>query len=182
VVIEYSDLPEAMQQERDAEGELRFLAGSIAIHALDCDFVDRIGRGEREELRLPFHRAHKKVPVADESGETVKPDEPNGTKFEMFIFDAIPFAQNPLVLETDRAEEFSPVKNAEGRDSPETCRQDQLRQWARWLQAAGATLEVDSTGLPAATFEITSLYADGPEALAEKATIPAIEEGTVLEP
>jgi hypothetical protein len=48
-----------------------------------------------------------------------------------------PFAQNPVIIETERADDFSPVKNAEGVDSPRTCRDDQLRQFARRAQAAG---------------------------------------------
>ncbi len=59
----------------------------------------------------------------------------------MFVFDAKPFARHPLVIETSRADDFSPVKNAEGVDSPQTCRDDQLRQYARWLRANGAQVE-----------------------------------------
>jgi hypothetical protein len=51
----------------------------------------------------------------------VKPEKPNGIKFEMFVFDALPYAARPLVIETLRADDFSPVKNAEGVDSPQTC-------------------------------------------------------------
>jgi UDP-N-acetylglucosamine/UDP-N-acetylgalactosamine diphosphorylase len=48
----------------------------------------------------------------------IRPERPNGVKFEMFVFDALPLAYNPLVIETLRADDFSPVKNAEGVDSP----------------------------------------------------------------
>jgi len=78
----------------------------------------------------------------------VKPEKANGIKFEMFVFDALPFARNPLVLEARRADDFSPVKNAEGVDSPRTCREDQLRQFARWFRAAGVAVDCDPTGLP----------------------------------
>jgi UDP-N-acetylglucosamine/UDP-N-acetylgalactosamine diphosphorylase len=45
-------------------------------------------------------------------------------------------------------------------DSPETCRQDQLRQYARWLRAAGVTVPADATGLPAFPFEVSPRFGD----------------------
>ncbi len=107
VVIEYSDLPIAMQREKDASGQLRYLAGSIAIHVLDRDFVRRLALGG-EGVALPFHRADKKIPTIDSAGNLVKPEKPNGVKFEMFVFDALPFARNPVVVETLRENDFSP--------------------------------------------------------------------------
>src|SRR5439155_22107565 len=106
-VIEYSDLPEHLAKQTNPDGSLKFDAGSIAIHALRCDFIERLNRGGR--LNLPWHRAEKKVPFIDESGKEVKPDKPNAVKLEQFVFDAIPLAKNPIVFTTDRAEEFSPV-------------------------------------------------------------------------
>jgi len=165
LVVEYSDLPMEMQREKTAEGRLRFEAGSIAIHVLDREFVRRLaGGGPRAEL--PFHRADKKVPCIDEAGNELKPSKPNGVKFEMFVFDAIPHARNAIVVETARADDFSPVKNAGGVDSPATCRDDQLRQFARWLRAAGATVPVDATGLPPVRIEISPLFGDDPESVA----------------
>ncbi|MFO7725142.1 MAG: UDPGP type 1 family protein [Oceanipulchritudo sp.] len=183
LVVEYSDMPEALQQERDANGELRFPAGSIAIHLLDPAFVERMG-GDDPAAGLPFHRADKKVKTVDERGNPVVPSEPNGVKFEMFVFDALPSAKNPVIIETLREEDFSPVKNASGKDSVESCKADQLRQWTRWLRAAGQDLPVDETGLPEVTFEVSPLFADSCEAFVEKwnhlAEKPAIEEGTRL--
>jgi UDP-N-acetylglucosamine/UDP-N-acetylgalactosamine diphosphorylase len=96
----------------------------------------------------------------DAAGQPVKPEKPNGVKFEMFVFDALPFAQHPVVIETDRADDFSPVKNAEGVDSPQTCIDDQQRQFARWLRSAGASVAVDSSGRPAVALEISPLFGD----------------------
>jgi UDP-N-acetylglucosamine/UDP-N-acetylgalactosamine diphosphorylase len=156
VVIEYSDLPEALQRETDpANGELRYRSGSIAIHALDREFIRRMARGSGG---LPFHRADKKIPTVDADGRTVKPDRPNGVKFELFVFDALPFAANPVVIETNRADDFSPVKNAEGSDSPASCRADQLRQFGRWLRAAGASLATDPSGLPEIALEVSPRF------------------------
>ncbi|MFZ9683618.1 MAG: UTP--glucose-1-phosphate uridylyltransferase, partial [Cephaloticoccus sp.] len=101
VVVEYSDLPKAMQEETDAAGGLRFNAGSIAIHILDREFIRRMARGV-DGAALGFHRADKKIPTVDAAGAAVKPEKPNGVKFEMFVFDALPFARNPVVIETAR--------------------------------------------------------------------------------
>jgi UDP-N-acetylglucosamine/UDP-N-acetylgalactosamine diphosphorylase len=155
VVVEYSDLPMAMQRETEADGQLRYLAGSIAIHVLDREFVRRMASGASP---LPFHRADKKIPTVDAKGAAVKPDKPNGVKFELFVFDALPFAKNPVVIETLRADDFSPVKNAEGLDSPKTCREDQLRQFGRWLRANGANVPTDASGLPALACEVSPLF------------------------
>jgi UDP-N-acetylglucosamine/UDP-N-acetylgalactosamine diphosphorylase len=80
-------------------------------------------------------------------------------KLEMFIFDAIPLARNPLVLYTPREEEFSPVKNAEGVDSPATARRDMVRRAARWLEACGCTVPRDGRGEPAMPIEIIPAFA-----------------------
>jgi len=185
VVIEYSDLPRALSEERLPGGELRFRAGSIAIHILDREFVQRVGSGADPACRLPFHRADKKIPALDAAGQLLRPDTPNGVKFEMFVFDALPFARHPVVIETDRAGDFSPVKNAIGDDSPATCRDDQLRQFARWLRAAGANLPVDATGLPPFPLEITPLFGDDAASIARRWAAlhpqPALASGLVLE-
>jgi UDP-N-acetylglucosamine/UDP-N-acetylgalactosamine diphosphorylase len=174
----------AMQRETDASGALRYLAGSIAIHVLDRDFIRRMARGG-EGVALPFHRADKKIPTIDASGAPVKPAKANGVKFEMFVFDALPFAKHPVVIETRRADDFSPVKNAEGVDSPQSSRDDQLRQFARWLKANGAAVETDATGLPRAAVEVSPLFGYDEDSFADawtrRSPKPAIIDGLYLE-
>ena len=98
------------------------------------------------------------MPYVDDSGTLVKPETPNAVKLEQFVFDAIPLAKNAIVYTTDRAEEFSPVKNAEGVDSPATCRRDQIRRAASWLR--GARIEVPvKQGEPDAVLEIAPSFA-----------------------
>jgi UDP-N-acetylglucosamine/UDP-N-acetylgalactosamine diphosphorylase len=156
VVIEYSDLPEAYQKETDpSDGSLRYGAGSIAIHVIDREFIRDMARGSGS---LPFHRADKKIATVDAEGRPVRPQKANGVKFELFVFDAIPSAGNPIVIETERSDDFSPVKNAEGVDSPRTCRADQLRQFARWFKAAGAEVPTDPSGLPEMALEVSPLF------------------------
>lgn len=97
----------------------------------------------------------------------MKPEKANGVKFELFVFDAIPFARNPVIIETLRADDFSPVKNATGLDSPATCRDDQLRQYARWLCANGGAVATDATGLPAVAVEVSPLFGYDEDSFAE---------------
>ena len=155
-MIEYSDLPEDLALQTNHDGTLRFNAGSIAIHALRVSFIERLNEGGR--LQLPWHRAEKKVPYVDASGAAVKPEKPNAVKLEQFVFDAIPLAKNAIVYTTDRGEEFSPVKNAEGVDSPATSRRDQIRRAADWLRNAGVEIPVKQ-GEPDALLEIAPLFA-----------------------
>jgi UDP-N-acetylglucosamine/UDP-N-acetylgalactosamine diphosphorylase len=184
IVVEYSDLPMALQKETDATGQLRYNAGSIAIHVLDREFVRRMASGG-EDVSLPFHRADKKIPTIDAQAKPLKPEKPNGVKFEMFVFDALPFARNPVVIETLRQNDFSPVKNAEGLDSPKTCREDQLRQFGRWLKANGAAFEADQSGLPKATVEVSPLFGYDEDSFADAwrklAPKPAVKDGLYLE-
>jgi UDP-N-acetylglucosamine/UDP-N-acetylgalactosamine diphosphorylase len=182
VVIEYSDLPVEFQREKDPRtGELRYGAGSIAIHILDREFVRRMASGAGE---LPFHRADKKIATVDAKGAAVRPDKANGVKFELFVFDALPSARRPLVIETARADDFSPVKNAEGVDSPATCLADQLRQFTRWLHGVGAAVPTDATGLPGFNLEVSPLFGyDGDtfaESWARLSEKPEIADGLFL--
>jgi UDP-N-acetylglucosamine/UDP-N-acetylgalactosamine diphosphorylase len=177
-VIEYSDLPESLALKKAADGTPLFNAGSIGIHALRVGFVERLNSGGR--LRLPWHRAEKKVPFVDEAGQPIKPEKPNAVKLEQFVFDAIPLAANAIVLETLRSEEFSPVKNATGDDSPATCRRDQIRRAARWLGELGTTIP-SKDGEPDAVVEISPLYATNPEQLAAKTNRPGrIDAGQTI--
>jgi UDP-N-acetylglucosamine/UDP-N-acetylgalactosamine diphosphorylase len=177
-VIEYSDLPESLAKSTNPDGNLLFNAGSIAIHALRVSFVERLNHGG--QLKLPWHRADKKVPYVDEQGRAVKPDKPNAVKLEQFVFDAIPLANNAIVYETERAEEFSPVKNAEGVDSPATCKRDQVRRAARWLKEAGVGVPEKDGGEPAAVIEISPLYATTAEQLRERSPKLSVAPGSAV--
>ena len=165
-VIEYSDMPEEMARKTTADGHLLFAAGSIAIHVLSRTFVERLTADGR--CQLPFHRAEKKVPFVDTTGRIVEPDEPNAVKLEMFVFDAMPLADETVILETNRYEEFSPVKNAEGDDSPATSLHDQVRRVAEWLEDAGIAVPRDADGQIAAAIEVSPLFADSADELAKR--------------
>ena len=134
-IVEYTELRDEERYAQDERGALRFWAGSIAIHLLNTAFVRRVA-ADAYRL-LPFHLSAKKIPTVDEAGKPVQPSEPNGYKLERFVFDALGEARAVCVVETAKAEEFSPVKNASGNDSPDTCRHDLDAQYRRWLAAGG---------------------------------------------
>ncbi|MCA9300140.1 MAG: UDPGP type 1 family protein, partial [Phycisphaerales bacterium] len=174
-VIEYSDLPQPLQQERGPDGTLRFLAGSIAIHTMGVEFVTRVVSDEA--FALPWHRAVKKVPSIDlETGRLVEPMEPNAVKLEQFVFDALPLCTSSVVYETSREEEFAPIKNATGVDSPESSRRLQTARAARWLEAAGATVPRDAEGRPDCVIELSPSTAIAPEDLVGR-SLPRLEPG-----
>jgi len=171
MVIEYSDLPETLAHARDENGSRLFDAGSIAIHILGRRFVERLTADETR-FALPWHRAVKKVPYVNGSGRRVNPDSPNAVKLESFIFDAIPLAANAMILQTVRAEEFSPVKNATGVDSAETARRDMNRRAARWLAECGFDVPWRADGEPDGLFEISPLLALDADHLREQMVRP----------
>ena len=141
--IEYSDLPEELRTATGPDGGLLFQAGNIANHVLNVGFVEQL---TASGLDLPWHLARKTMQVFDpEQG----PSECDGVKFETFVFDALGQARNSVTLEVDRRTEFSPVKNAEGSASPQSCRADLAGTFAEWVAAAGGALpEPGPEGFP----------------------------------
>ena len=141
-IIEYSDLPEEKALEKEGDGSIKYRAGSPAIHILRRDFIEQFASGE---IKLPYHRAEKKVAFIDQNGALIHPTEPNAVKFETFVFDALPMARNPLIFEADRLEEFSPVKNMTGIDSLESSQSDQIKRAKRWLSHLNLSMSESST-------------------------------------
>jgi len=183
LVVEYSDLPRELAGQRGPDGRLRFKAGSIAVHVLGTGFVRRLNEGGAggESFALPYHRAEKKVPYIDlESGKRVEPAAANAVKLETFVFDAIPLCRASIVMETDRVEEFAPIKNADGADSPATCAALQTERAARWLAAAGVAVPRRADGAPDCTIEISPLTAMYAEDLPRSKLPARIERGARL--
>ena len=153
-MVEYTELTPEQKHARDAAGELKFKYGSVAIHVFDLEFLSQEAR-----VGLPLHSAHKKVPFCDAQGCSQKPDRPNAYKFEKFIFDALPDARRVLVVDFARKEEFSPVKNATGSDSPATARADMMSKWARWMETSGIAVPRTPEGGLKHQIEIDPCYA-----------------------
>jgi UDP-N-acetylglucosamine/UDP-N-acetylgalactosamine diphosphorylase len=151
-IIEYSDLPHDLAEARNADGSLRISVGNPAIHIFDLDFLVRMTASSG--AGLPFHVARKKVPYFDpESGRTVTPKTENALKFERFIFDVLPRCQRWTAVATSRKEEFAPLKNATGADSPESVRTAMIDLAGEWVDRAGAKRK------PGVAVEISPLWA-----------------------
>ncbi|MFQ5751698.1 MAG: UTP--glucose-1-phosphate uridylyltransferase [bacterium] len=164
-VIEYSDLSDEESRACNSDGNLKFRAGNLAIHVFDVEFIEQLNQGG---LQLPWHVAHKKIPHLNEHGDVVQPDAPNGYKFETFVFDALSYAEKTTILEVSRAEEFSPVKNARGVDSPDSARRDMINLFGRWLEKAGVQIPRDSQNNVQGVIEISPLFALDEEELMER--------------
>ena len=155
-VIEYSELDAECRAARDPAGNLVYWGGNIAIHVFATAFVRRVA-GDAERL-LPYHASEKPIPTLDAGGRPVTPSRPNARKLERFVFDALPAAKRVCVLEANRCAEFSPVKNAEGPDSPETARRDLSARARAWIEAAGIE------GIPGERdVEVDHSLIDGPD-------------------
>jgi UDP-N-acetylglucosamine/UDP-N-acetylgalactosamine diphosphorylase len=134
-MVEYTELDERTARSLGADGTLRFWAGNIAVHAIRTAFARRIA-GDADRW-LPYHASAKRIPALDDQGRPLAPAEPNGYKLERFVFDALPAAERVCVVEARASEEFSPIKNADGPNSPASARDDLQREYRRWLAEAG---------------------------------------------
>lgn len=145
-VVEYSEISSEVAERTKPSGELAFGAANIANHFFSTDFLERV---QSFEDQLEYHIARKKIKHTDlTSGEQVSPKSNNGMKLEMFVFDVFPFAERLSVLEVDRKDDFSPLKNAPGSgvDCPETSRRDIVSQHVRFIEAAGGRVTGEHAG------------------------------------
>ncbi|KAI0224786.1 UDP-N-acetylglucosamine pyrophosphorylase [Massospora cicadina] len=176
-VVEYSEIDAEMASRTDKKtGKLAFGAGNICNHFYTLPFLQRMVTIEKE---LGYHIARKKIKFIDlQSGEKVTPSSPNGIKLEAFVFDVFPFTQKFAVLEVDRQEEFSPLKNAPGSatDGPETSRRDIIAQHVRFVERAGGKVIGAESGATDLNFEISPLVSYSGEGL------KGIIEGKALNP
>ncbi len=117
-VVEYTEIPREMAEATDKNGELVYGESHILCNLFNIEAVERMG-----SKPLPYHTAFKKATYIDKNGNKVVPDGPNAYKFEAFLFDAFGELDDMAILRVKREEEFAPVKNAEGVDSPKTARE-----------------------------------------------------------
>ena len=168
-IVEYTEFTKEQKNERLPNGELRYKFGSVAIHVFSTDFL-----AKEAKAGLPVHVAFKKVPFCDDNGQVVKPTKANAYKFEKFIFDTLADAKSCCCMAFNRADEFAPVKNAQGEDSAATCQTALILKWAAWLEECGVKIPRDSNGAPKHKIEIDPVFAHSADALRKK-----IESGAV---
>ena len=117
-VVEYYEMSKEMAEATDDRGELLYAFGVILNYLFRVDELERIvGKS------LPVHVVEKKIPYITEDGTYVKPQEPNGYKFETLVVDMIRMMENNLPYEVVREKEFAPIKNLHGVDSLDTARE-----------------------------------------------------------
>jgi UDP-N-acetylglucosamine/UDP-N-acetylgalactosamine diphosphorylase len=155
-IAEYSDLPPEFMAALDENGNVRHWAGNTAIHAFSMEFIKHINH---KGYAVPFHCARKTVEIKDNKGSSINTDT---WKFETFVFDTIPLAERTCCMEIVRHEEFSPIKNKDGVDSPETARIAMSNLHRSWLEDAGIKVP------PGAQVEISPLFALDKKELEEK--------------
>lgn len=125
-VIEYSELPEKIAEEVDDDGELKYGESHIMCNLFSIDAIEKVSK----EV-LMYHSAFKKNSYIDENGKEIIPEEPNSYKFESFIFDSFEFFDDIAILRGKREDDFAPVKNKEGVDSPKTAKELYEKYWER---------------------------------------------------
>lgn len=125
-VIEYAELPEKMAEEKDENGELKYGESHIMCNLYTIEAIEKISKEH-----LMYHSAYKKNSYIDENGKEIIPKEPNSYKFESFIFDAFEFFDDIAILRGKREDDFAPVKNRDGVDSPKTAKELYEKYWER---------------------------------------------------
>lgn len=116
-VVEYTEISKEMAERVNEKGELVFAESHLNCNMFNVKTIEEVAN-----KNLPYHIAHKKASYIDENGNLIVPEKANAYKFESFIFDAFDMLDDMSILRVKREEEFAPVKNAEGTDSPETAR------------------------------------------------------------
>ncbi len=116
-IVEYYEMTEEIINSREADGELSYNFGVILNYLFRVDQLEEIAN-----QKMAVHVVEKKIPYMDEKGELVKPESPNGYKFELLVLDMIHMFPNCLSYEVVRDYEFAPIKNKTGVDSVESAR------------------------------------------------------------
>ena len=115
-VIEYMEMPKDVIYLTDENDELIFGESHIMCNLFSIKALEKIA-----EQELPYHSAHKKVNFIDEEGKLIEATKPNAYKFEQFIFDGFRYFDDITILRGRREDDFAPIKNKSGVDSPETA-------------------------------------------------------------
>ncbi|MCQ2537657.1 MAG: UTP--glucose-1-phosphate uridylyltransferase [Lachnospiraceae bacterium] len=116
-IVEYYDMTQELMDAKNEKGEPAYNFGVILNYLF---FVSDL---EKMMSSLPLHIVEKKIPYLDEEGNLVKPEAPNGYKYESLVLDMIHQLDSCLPFEVVREREFAPIKNKTGIDSVESARE-----------------------------------------------------------
>ena len=116
-IVEYYEMTQELMDAKDAKGEPAYNFGVILNYLFREKDLEEIAA-----KKLPLHIVEKKIPYLDEDGRAVKPESPNGYKFEQLVLDMIHELDSCLPYEVVRNYEFAPIKNKTGIDSVESAR------------------------------------------------------------
>lgn len=116
-IVEYYELTEELMNARDENGEPAYSFGVILNYLFREKALEEI-----VAKKLPLHIVEKKIPCLNEAGELIRPEEPNGYKYEQLVLDMIHELDSCLPYEVERNYEFAPIKNKTGIDSVESAR------------------------------------------------------------
>jgi len=114
--IEYTEISMERAKAVDDQGEYLYGDIGIVMYMFHMDILAKIAT-----TPLPYHIAKKKTDYVSETGENIEPVKPNSIKFESFIFDSFRMVDDIALLRVLRDEEFAPIKNKYGEDSPESA-------------------------------------------------------------
>ncbi|MCI5920271.1 MAG: UDPGP type 1 family protein [Roseburia sp.] len=117
-IVEYYELTKEMAEATNEKGDLEYGFGVILNYLFRLDKLEEI-----VDNKMPLHVVEKKIPYIDLEGNHIKPEQPNGYKFETLVLDMVHLMENCLSFEVDRAKEFAPIKNKTGVDSIDTARE-----------------------------------------------------------
>lgn len=115
-IVEYYELTEDLMNAKDENGDPAYNFGVILNYLFKEKVLEDI-----VAKKLPLHIVEKKIPYLNEAGQLVKPEEPNGYKYEQLVLDMIHELDSCLPYEVVRNHEFAPIKNKTGVDSVESA-------------------------------------------------------------
>ncbi len=117
-IVEYYEMTDEMLTSREASGDLSYNFGVILNYMFRLSTLE-----ENMSRHMPVHIVEKKIPFIDENAALVKPEKPNGYKFETLVLDMVHMMHDCLSFEVERHHEFAPIKNREGVDSLVSARE-----------------------------------------------------------
>ena len=168
-------------EDRDREaddGSRVFGASPIGAHLFSVDFLRRL---QSDSTQASFTGVEQVTEYVGKRGRVQRPTEPNSIRFQISVFDALSHARRSRIVETRREDEFSPIRNASGAQSPETAQRDLSLLYARWLREASDDGIPAGAGQSETAVEISPLYALDAEELKDKIELPVhLEDGAIL--